>query len=124
MRSDGHDAAPYKPSQSLRRLLGVATEHLDAVYALLVDAQIQHPGAPFTLLRASIETAATATWLMTPNPRVERLRRTLCLARNNLKDQPTSNENNSFPRLDRSRSDRQASVWWPTGFSRGWFCRG
>jgi hypothetical protein len=87
MRRDDRDAAPYKPSQSVRRLLGVATEHLDAVYGLLVDAKVQHPGAPFTLLRASIETAATATWLMTPNRRVERLRRTLCRARINLYDQ-------------------------------------
>ena len=86
LRRDDELAAPYKPSHSIRRTLAAAVEHLDALRSLLLHAGVQHPTAPFTLVRASIETASTSLWLLTGR-RAERVERTLRLAMKDLTDQ-------------------------------------
>lgn len=81
-------AAPFKPSQVTRRALANATEHLDALRMLLVEVGVQHPAVPFTLLRAAIETAATAIWVLDPQGRrPERVLRALRLALKEASDQ-------------------------------------
>jgi hypothetical protein len=57
-----------------------ATEHLDALGALFLRAGVMHPTAPYTLIRASIETGSTAVWLLAPARRQERVLRSLRLS--------------------------------------------
>jgi hypothetical protein len=59
-----------------------AIDHLHAVKALVIDARKLHPYAPYSLLRAAIENAATAVWLLEPSDRSTRLERCLRLAYN------------------------------------------
>lgn len=56
-----------------------SVDHLYALQALLGQAQIITLNAPYTLLRAALENAATAVWLLEPSQRPERLRRRLKL---------------------------------------------
>jgi hypothetical protein len=58
-----------------------SVDHLHALRALMLDAQILNIYAPFTLVRSAMENAATAVWLLEPPQRPERLRRRLKLAR-------------------------------------------
>jgi len=57
-----------------------SVDHLHALRALLGQAQIVNLGAPYSLVRAALENAATAVWLLEPPQRPERLRRRLKLA--------------------------------------------
>jgi hypothetical protein len=68
-----------------------AVDHLDALRALVADAHVVHARAAFTLMRAAIENAATAVWLLGPSSRDERILRRLRLAWADSRDldQPT-----------------------------------
>jgi hypothetical protein len=57
-------------------------DHLHAVKALVVDAGVLHPYAPYSLPRAATENAATAVWLLSPPLRITRVQRRLKLAYN------------------------------------------
>ncbi|WP_073421687.1 hypothetical protein [Geodermatophilus nigrescens] len=61
-------------------------DHLAAVKALVIDAEVLHPFASFSLLRAAIENAATAVWLLAPSDRKTRLERRLRLAWNEVSE--------------------------------------
>jgi hypothetical protein len=54
-----------------------SVDHLHALRALLIQAQVLNLGAPYTLARSAMENAATAVWLLEPAQRPERLRRRL-----------------------------------------------
>lgn len=56
-----------------------AVDHLHAVQALVFDAKVIHTYAPYSLLRAAVEAAGEAIWLLGPKSRQERIRR--CLKR-------------------------------------------
>jgi hypothetical protein len=56
--ADDQAAYPYLVSEAARAHLVSAADYLDALRALLQEAQIVHAGAPFTLLRAAIENSA------------------------------------------------------------------
>lgn len=56
-----------------------AVDHLHAVQALLFEAKLMHAYAPYSLLRAAVEAAGEAIWLLGPTSRQERIRR--CLKR-------------------------------------------
>ncbi|MFD1045335.1 hypothetical protein ACFQ1S_06920, partial [Kibdelosporangium lantanae] len=64
---------------ALHQADGLAVDHVDALRALVQDAKQVHARAPFTLLRATLENAAAAVWLLAPNDRAERLLRRLRL---------------------------------------------
>jgi hypothetical protein len=57
-----------------------SVDHLHALRALLIQAQVLNLGAPYTLARSAMENAATTVWLLEPAQRPERLRRRLKLA--------------------------------------------
>lgn len=79
LRKDDETTAPYHLSGAVGGALLSAVDHLDAFRALVVDAQILHARAPYTLLRAALENAATAVWLLAPRSRDERVLRLLRL---------------------------------------------
>ncbi|MFF2549196.1 hypothetical protein ACFVUY_42470 [Kitasatospora sp. NPDC058063] len=82
----GDDARtdPYRLSHSAVLALVVAIDHLRALTALVrrevKDGEQQmllHSHAPFTLLRAALENAARAVWLLGPSRRLDRVSRCL-----------------------------------------------
>ena len=79
LAGDDRAAHPYEVSMAAYRALVTATEQLDALRALLVDARVMHPTAPYALVRAAIETSAAAVWLLAPTTRAERVVRSLQL---------------------------------------------
>jgi hypothetical protein len=77
---DDRASNPHKVSVAAHRALTAAVEHLDALRALIVNAGLLHPTAPFTLIRAAIETGAAAVWVLAPDERSERVLRALQFA--------------------------------------------
>lgn len=62
--------APFQASHAVSYLRLTAVDHLHALRTLMKEARAQHIFAPFTLLRASLENAATALWILSdPAPR-------------------------------------------------------
>lgn len=80
MSADDARTDPYHLSHAARSLLSSAIDHLHAIANLIEGARVLHPMAQFTLARGAIETAGTATWMLTPSSRQERVRRRLRLA--------------------------------------------
>ena len=68
---------PFGVSHMAATNWGAGVEHLHAVRAMVLDAGLLTPTAPFTLVRAAIESAAVVVWLLRPDDRTERMTRAL-----------------------------------------------
>jgi hypothetical protein len=79
LAADDAAARPYEVSSAVVGGLVSAVDHLDALRVLVVEAAVVHSRAPYTLLRAALENAATAVWLLAPANRKERVLRRLRL---------------------------------------------
>ena len=55
-------------------------DHLSCLRALLRDAKVIHMYAPFSLVRAALENACAAVWMLQPPRRADRLARRLRFA--------------------------------------------
>jgi hypothetical protein len=86
---DGDDrrAYPHQLSHAAWHALTISVDHLHCLHSAVVGCQEHSPSsallhiyAPFTLLRAGLENAATAVWLLSPAQRKERILRRLRLA--------------------------------------------
>lgn len=67
---------PYMLSHAVSLATGIATDNLEAIRALIVDAGRTQPWAQYSLIRAALENATTALWLIGPdNPKERRYRR-------------------------------------------------
>ncbi|MGH3648782.1 MAG: hypothetical protein ACRDTM_16605, partial [Micromonosporaceae bacterium] len=71
---------PYQLSHAAWNSLSHAVDHLHCLRSLIADARIVHMYAPYTVLRAALENAATAVWLLAPRTRTPRILRRLQLA--------------------------------------------
>jgi hypothetical protein len=71
--------APHRLSDAARSSLNIAVDNVHALRNLVAETHLVHPWAPFTLLRASLENAATAVWLLSPRDQHQRLLRRLRL---------------------------------------------
>jgi hypothetical protein len=81
-RSGGDDDAtsPYQLTHAVEATLSHSLDHMHALRTMVADAGTIHMAAPFTLMRAALENAAVAAWLLLPDDRDERVRRRLLLA--------------------------------------------
>jgi hypothetical protein len=79
LRKDDEVTHPYQLSHAVGGALLSAVDHLDALRALVQNAHVVHARAPLTLLRAALENAAIAVWLLAPTQRDERVLRRLRL---------------------------------------------
>jgi hypothetical protein len=70
---------PYELSDTVHRQLIHAVDHFHCLRSVIIEARIQHLAAPFTLMRAALENAAVAVWLLRPDDQAERLLRRLRL---------------------------------------------
>jgi hypothetical protein len=77
LSGDDTGSSPYQVSHAVHMCLVAGVDHLHAVKALLLDLQVLHTAAPFSLVRGSLENLSTAFWILNPNRRNERIERTL-----------------------------------------------
>lgn len=77
LAGDNGKTSPYQLTHLVVQQLQVATEHLDALRMLVLDAGVLHPSAPFTIARGALEAGAAAVWLLAPSRREERVMRAL-----------------------------------------------
>jgi hypothetical protein len=77
---DDDRAHPYELSHAAWHSLSHAVDHLSCLRALLRDAKVIHMYAPFSLVRAALENACAAVWMLQPPRRADRLARRLRFA--------------------------------------------
>lgn len=106
---DDRASDPHKVSGTALRALSTATDHLDALKTLIVDAGTLHLYAPFTLIRGAIETASAAVWVLAPTTRAERVKRSLQLGVRDAIDGNTVAEEACVP-IPRPLADRREQV--------------
>ncbi len=75
LRGDDDRAHPYELSHAAWHSLSHAVDHLSCLHALLRDAKVVHMYAPFSLVRAALENACAAVWMLQPPRRANRLTR-------------------------------------------------
>jgi hypothetical protein len=77
LSGDDKASNPYQVSHAVRMCLVAGVDHLHAVKVLLLDVQVFHAAAPFSLLRGSLENLSAAFWILHPRTRNERIERAL-----------------------------------------------
>lgn len=80
MRGDDERLHPYEISHAAWHSLGHAVDHLTCLRAVLGGARVVPMYAPFSLVRAVLENACAAVWMLQPPQRSERLARRLRFA--------------------------------------------
>ena len=92
LAGDDRHSDPYHVSHAVWHALVIAVDHLVCLHDAVVACRDHEPPtvrlhtyAPFTMLRASLENASTAVWLLAPNQRNERILRRLQLAAANVR---------------------------------------
>lgn len=79
LAADDKATRPFNTSHLLQSLLVTSSDHLHALCSLLFDAKALHPFATSTIVRSSIELAASAAWILQPKVPRERVIRALQL---------------------------------------------
>ena len=87
LAGDDSKSDPYQVSHCVRMCLTAGVDHLHAVKTLIVDQQLLHVAAPFSLSRGALENFAAAFWILHPINRNDRIERTLRWHVKNFKDQ-------------------------------------
>ncbi|WP_030276368.1 hypothetical protein [Streptomyces sp. NRRL B-24484] len=93
LAADDAKTDPFQASHMAHLALVVAVDHLQALAASLAVQQVEdrhevtiQTHAQFTLLRAALENAARALWLLGPTTQLERIKRTLNLNLDDVKN--------------------------------------
>ncbi len=79
LQADDALTDPYRLSHQVVLALISAVDHFEALRLLVQDAGVMPARAPFTLLRAALENASVAVWLLAPDDRKLRVLRLLRL---------------------------------------------
>jgi hypothetical protein len=77
---DNDRSHPFETSDTVWHSLSHAVDHLNCLRTLLRDAQLIHMYAPFSLVRAALENASAAVWMLHPASRPLRITRRLRFA--------------------------------------------
>lgn len=85
----GDDKAsnPYQVSHAARMGLVSGVDHLHAAKSLVLDLQVLHTSAVYSLLRGSLENLAAAFWILNPPQRNERIEHALRWHAKNFREQ-------------------------------------
>jgi hypothetical protein len=112
LRGDDDRAHPYQLSHAVWHSLSNAVDHLSCLRALLGDAKIIHMYAPFTLVRAVLENACAAVWLLQPPQRKDRLTRRLRLAIADIRNGEQARQliGQAGPRTEQERIDQIRAI--------------
>ena len=79
-------SGPFQASHSVGYLLLTAVDHLHALRTLMKEAHAQHVFAPYSLIRAALEAASAALWILAEDDPREIAVRALKLEYVNLRD--------------------------------------
>ncbi|MEU3862303.1 hypothetical protein AB0F03_34030 [Streptomyces sp. NPDC028722] len=79
LSADDAEVPTLRVSSAAYQCFTHAVDHPRAVQVLLFEAKVIHSYAPYSLLRAAVQAAGEALWLLDPSSRQERIRR--CLKR-------------------------------------------
>lgn len=90
LSGDDTHSAPYCVSHAVRSCLVSGVDHLHAAKCLVLDLQVLHASAIYSLIRGSLENLAAAYWMLHPTRRNDRIERTLRWHAKNFKDQATA----------------------------------
>lgn len=77
LSGDDAKSNPYCVSHAARMCLVSGVDHLHAAKSLVVDLQLLHGSAVYSLVRGSLENLAAAFWILHPTSRNHRIERTL-----------------------------------------------
>lgn len=77
LSGDDKKSAPYSVSHAVRACLVSGVDHLHAAKSLVVDLEMLHASAVYSLVRGSLENLSAAFWIMHPSARNSRIERTL-----------------------------------------------
>jgi hypothetical protein len=80
MSRDDKETNPFQMSHAAWHALSHAVDHLHCLRGLVKDAHLMHMYAPYSLVRAALENASAAVWLLHPDDRGERTLRRLRFA--------------------------------------------
>jgi len=97
LRADDDRTHPYELSHAAWLSLSHAVDHLNCLHALLKDAQVIHMFAPYSLVRAALENASAAVWMLHPSGRATRICRRLRLAVANIRNGDAARELAGIP---------------------------
>jgi hypothetical protein len=77
LSGDDKRSSPYCVSHAVRMCLVGGVDHLHAAKSLVVDLQLLHADAVYSLVRGSLENLSAAFWILHPSSRNKRIERTL-----------------------------------------------
>lgn len=77
LSGDDKASSPYQVSHAARLCLVGGVDHLHAAKSLVVDLQILHASAVYSLVRGSLENLAAAFWILNPPQRNVRIEHAL-----------------------------------------------
>jgi len=77
LSGDDQKSSPYCVSHAARMCLVGGVDHLHAAKSLVLDLQVLHADAVYSLVRGSLENLAGAFWILHPSLRNDRIERTL-----------------------------------------------
>ncbi|WP_347221379.1 hypothetical protein [Mycolicibacterium poriferae] len=84
---DDRASDPYQVSHAVQMCIVAGVDHLHAMKSLLIDLNVLHSAAPFTLVRGALEIFSSAFWILHPAKRNARVERVLRLHAKNFHDQ-------------------------------------
>lgn len=121
MWGDDRKLDPYHLSHAAWHFLSNAGDHLACLRAVLGDAKVIHMYAPFTLVRAALENACGAVWLLQPPRRIDRIERRLRLALDDIKnsEQVKVLTRQTGPRPKQDRLDQVRDIALRAGVDEG-----
>jgi hypothetical protein len=109
LAGDDKRSAPYQVSHAASLNLSASADHLHALCTLVLEAQVLYVAALATLARGSLETSATALWILAPMDRDERVTRALKWHVKDIKDGDTAAIGAGVP-VPAARQDRLDKV--------------
>lgn len=112
LRGDDDRAHPYELSHAAWHSLSHAVDHLGCLRALVGDARAVHMFAPYSLVRAALENASAAVWMLQPPRRTDRLARRLRFAVTDIRngEQVKQLTGQPGPRSEQDRMDEVRAI--------------
>ena len=87
LAGDDRASDPYQVSHAVQMCIVAGVDHLHAMKSLLIDLNVLHSAAPFTLVRGALEILSSAFWMLHPARRSLRVERVLRWHAKNFHDQ-------------------------------------
>lgn len=107
LAGDDRASDPYQVSHAVQMCIVAGVDHLHAMKSLLLDLNMLHSAAPFTMVRGALEVLSSAFWILHPAKRTVRVERVLRWhAKTFTTSTPRSNHSACLTRRRRKQSMR------------------